>query len=71
MLSCYWSKIYKPLLKLKNCVRKNFDVVCSVAGKTKVNGLQGKDSCKEKQKRVETIIMNYKLDTNTKRKRIF
>ena len=71
MLSCYWSKIYKPLLKLKNCVRKNFDVACHVAGKTKVTRLQGKGSCKEKQKRVETIIMNYKLDTNSKRKRIF
>lgn len=60
MLSGYDTELYRPLEKA-GWVREEFDVTCSAAARTRSSGLQGKGSCKEKQKRTEVIWMNYSL----------
>lgn len=65
LLSGYNTPLYKPLEKA-GWVRREIEVVCSAAGRTRVSGLQGAGAAKAKQKRVECIWRNPAAIHNTK-----
>jgi DNA adenine methylase len=54
LLSGYAHPIYEPLVQA-GWERKDFDVVCSAAGRTRNSGLKGAGHVKEEQKRVESV----------------
>ena len=57
VLSGYNSPLYGPLAKA-GWDRREIEVVCSAAGRTRTSGLQGEGNAREKQKRVECIWRN-------------
>jgi DNA adenine methylase len=57
LLSGYDSPIYEPLINA-GWDRKELNVVCTMAGRTKSSGLQGVGKVSEQQKRVEILWRN-------------
>ncbi len=60
MLSGYAHDLYAPL-EAAGWERKDFKTTCYAAGRTRASGLQGGGAVLEKQARVETVYMNYKM----------
>ena len=60
MLSGYNNEIYRDLKWARYDVREG--ITCSLAGRTKATGLIGEEHVTEKQKRVESIWINYECD---------
>ena len=56
-LSCYWHEIYQPLIE-RGWARVDLRAVCSAAGRTRSSGLRGKGSATKKVPRVETLLIN-------------
>lgn len=54
ILSGYAHSTYAPL-EAAGWMRKDFDAVCSAAGRTRTSGLQGIGNVKNRQRRTETI----------------
>jgi len=57
ILSGYPSELYDE--NLKYAYKKEFETICSAAGKTSKTGLKGNGNIKEKQKRIEVIWANF------------
>lgn len=57
ILSCYNHPVYKPL-EDTGWRKLQFNMTCSVAGRTQTSSLQGKGKVLEQQPRVETVYLN-------------
>jgi DNA adenine methylase len=60
LLSGYRNELYQPLEEV-GWKRRDFDVVCHAAGRTRATGLLGKGSSLEQQMRTESVWMNYEV----------
>jgi len=60
MLSGYKNDLYKKL-EDNGWIRVDIETSCFTAGRTRISGVLGEGSAKEKYKRVESIWMNYDL----------
>jgi len=64
MLSCYWHKVYQPLLDA-GWNRIDFDTACFVAGKTRKTGIIGTGAALAKQPRTETVLLSPRMNEGT------
>jgi DNA adenine methylase len=65
LLSGYANLIYRELEKC-GWQRRDWETICSLSGRTRVNGLMGEGAAKQKQKRVESIWFNYEVEEGNK-----
>lgn len=61
LLSGYANPIYAELERA-GWQRRDWETVCSLSGRTRLNGLMGTGAVKQKQKRVESIWFNYEVE---------
>lgn len=57
LLSGYWHSIYQPLIDA-GWHRKDYQMSCYAAAKTKATGIQGKGSATKMQPRTETVLLS-------------
>jgi DNA adenine methylase len=60
MLSGYSNPIYAELERA-GWQRRDWETICSLSGRTRLNGLMGEGAVKQKQKRIESIWFNYEV----------
>ena len=61
LLSGYANPIYAELERA-GWQRRDWEMVCSLGGHTRLNGRMGKGGAKQKEKRVESIWFNYEVE---------
>ena len=63
ILSCYYHPVYDRLIEA-GWKRIDFETASYTVGKTRFTGIIGKNSAREKAKRIETVLLSFDLDQN-------